>query len=116
MTGPTGGGAPEVGDQLDESAVIPAPKAHVPPLQGVSVEGRARVVDDVHPAVNYATVCGTATATVTITAALYAIRHVNGWVTLAIASVTGGTILALGLIRTSARRKQTEFGDAVSPV
>jgi hypothetical protein len=121
MTGSTEGGAPEI-RRVDESATVPSEKAHKPPLQpapaadkvrvhvginsdGVSVDGKAEVGRGIHDAVNYAVVCGAALATATVAVGLCLMAGANGWGTFLVAAAASAVVLALGLIRTSTKRR-----------
>jgi len=124
MTTPTEGSAPQIGDQVDESAVTPSPKAHVPPLQppdvlhlrvdlqpdGISLEGKARVGRGMHSAIDYAVVCITSMVAVTVAVLLSYLCNAPGWATFMIATTVAGLIMMIGLIRT--KRHTTATADA----
>jgi hypothetical protein len=124
MTGSTEGARPDVGDQLDESSLTPAPKAFRPPLlrqeldhvgfslqassDGVSMSGGAKVRAGVHSSVNYAVVCGTALTAAVVAVLLCRWWHTSGWVALSIAAGAGITVLTVGVLTTLTNRNNDQ--------
>jgi hypothetical protein len=108
------GGSAETASTIDESAVAPSPKAHVPPFQVDEVEvavnvqpdrlkvmGRARVGGVLSASVTFAIVFGPALITVLFTAGLCYLWQASGLVTALCTMLSGLTILVIGLVYTS---------------
>jgi hypothetical protein len=116
MAGPTRGGTPEIGNQLDESQAAPAPKAFDYPLRrdtvrfpvtvrrgGMSLHGMARVSHRVNAAATYALVTGTALLAAAAVAGLCHLLHASGGTALVVAAASGGVSLLGGLTFISVR-------------
>jgi hypothetical protein len=103
------GGQPEVADHLDDSAVVPGPKAHVPPLDelrfqiglgpdGFSVNGGATVQRGLEAPVTVAVLAGTAVIVAWAAAELSLRCALPGWLALAFGTVCGASVLAVGIV------------------
>ncbi len=117
MAGSTEGGAPEVSDSIDESAVVPSSKAHTPPLQpdrmrvqvnvrGVRVKGEVNVNRGLHGPANYLAVCLSVLATVVVVVVLCRLCSASGRTTFLIAAGSTVPVVLLGFayIVTSGKR------------
>jgi hypothetical protein len=125
MSSPNPGGSSEV-NNVDLSAEMPTSKAHESPLRpvlpppdeiefsmglqpdGVSASARARVGGGLHLSVEWIIVWIITIITVVVVSLLCRLWDARGWAALTTAVASGTAVLAIGLIRTSAKRKPRE--------
>jgi hypothetical protein len=112
MAGSTERAAPEEGDSIDESAVVPLAKSYQPPLQEcmkvaidvsaerLTVKGEVNVNRSLREVTSYTLICATALATAIIAAVLCHAWRADGRVALAVSAGSAVSVLILGLAYT----------------